>query len=180
VAGSPFTLKPIPVLRPDNSRASRRPGYAGGVEIGATACWRRVGEAPDERREKGGKCLKLLALPRGIEPCFGLERSKSIRLIAIVKRLRRWRATDVNPGSSDRAGVTTPVAHLKRPNRSAMSAIGLKQTITKSTKPIVFPPLITGSLQLRVVPVGRSGRAGRDHRARHAPRPKRLANCFAC
>jgi hypothetical protein len=35
--------------------------------------------------------------------------------------------TDVNPGSSARAGVTAPVSHQKRAKRSATNAIGLKQ-----------------------------------------------------
>jgi hypothetical protein len=56
-------------------------------------------------------------------PCFSLERAKSIRLMIIVKRVRRWRPTDVNPGSFAQAGVTAPVSHQKRPNRSAMNAI---------------------------------------------------------
>lgn len=34
---------------------------------------------------------------------------------------------DVNPDSSARAGVTAPVSHQKRPNRSATNAVGFEK-----------------------------------------------------
>jgi len=40
---------------------------------------------------------------------------------------------------SARAGVTTPVAHQKRPNRSAMNAIGLKQNDNKINQADCYP-----------------------------------------
>jgi len=62
----------------------------------------------------------------------------------IVKRVRRWRPTDVNPGSSARAGVTAPVSHQKRPNRSATNAIGLKQKDSKINEADRYPAAHNG------------------------------------
>jgi hypothetical protein len=67
----------------------------------------------------------------------------------ILKRVRRWRPTDVNPGLSARAGVTAAVSHQKRPNRSATNAIGLKQKDSKINEvdryPAAHDGLVAGS-----------------------------------
>src|ERR1700730_1685758 len=57
---------------------------------------------------------------------------------------RRWRPTDVNPGSSARAGVAAPVSHQKRPNRSATNAIGLKQKDSKIDEADRYPAAHNG------------------------------------
>jgi hypothetical protein len=62
----------------------------------------------------------------------------------IVKRVRRWRPTDVNPGSSARAGVTAPVSHQKRPNRSATNEIEFKQKDSKINEADRYPAAHNG------------------------------------
>jgi len=56
---------------------------------------------------------------------------------------------DANLGSAARAGVTAPVSHQKRPNRSAGNAIGLKQNDSKINEvdrhPAAHNSLVAGS-----------------------------------
>jgi hypothetical protein len=56
---------------------------------------------------------------------------------------------DVNPDSSARTGMTAPVSHQKRANRSAKNAIGLKQKDSNINEADRYPAphngLVSGS-----------------------------------
>ena len=71
----------------------------------------------------------------------------------IVKRVRRWRPRDVNPGSSAQAGVTAPVSHQKRRQPIATNASEIKRKGSKINEgnrySAAHSGLVTGSSAVR-------------------------------
>jgi hypothetical protein len=76
-------------------------------------------------------------------------------LMIIVKRVRRWRPTDVNPGSSARACVTAPEAPQPKRNET----IGLNQKVSKINEADRYPAAHKGLLAGSILTANAARRA---------------------
>jgi hypothetical protein len=89
------------------------------------------------------KCLKSLRSLGESNPCFSLERAKSIRWMIIMKRVRDGDLRMSIPARLHEQALLHQFWTRNDPTEAQRMRSELNKQTAKSTKPIVIPPLIT-------------------------------------